>query len=244
MTILTIVIRILMIISLVELSVMLLFSVINLQTDVLLTAIIDALLLSILSTPFIYYWVIKPFVVARDKAEQKVMHLALHDVLTGLPNRRLLLAHLENTVAYCTRNKVFGALLFIDLDKFKPINDQYGHAVGDTVLVEVAKNLKALLRKTDIAVRLGGDEFIILFSYIADEQTEAEKNSSLLVRKVTEAIVKPFTITNINLNINASIGIRLITPNEQDLEKMISDADKAMYEEKQYSHSKELIQNR
>ncbi len=144
LTVIVIVIRVIIVISLVEFAVMLLFSTIQLQLDVIPEAIVDAGLLSVISAPFLYFWIILPFIKDRDKAEESIRYLALHDPLTGLANRRLLEEHLEKSISLCTRNNTYGALLLIDLDGFKPINDQYGHQAGDFILQDVAKCLRSV----------------------------------------------------------------------------------------------------
>ncbi len=146
LTVITIVIRVIIVISLVEFAVMILFSTLQLQLDPISEAFLDAGLLSVFSTPFLYLWIVLPFIKDRDKAEEAIRHLALHDPLTGLANRRLLEEHLDKTISRCAREKTYGALLLIDLAGFKPINDNHGHEAGDIILKDVAKCLKSVLR--------------------------------------------------------------------------------------------------
>lgn len=117
-------------------------------------AFLDAASLVLLSTPPIYWWVIKPFVDARDEALAQVSHLAHVDPLTQLANRRLLSKHLQRAVAGIVRHRIYGALLLLDLDGFKLINDAHGHDAGDAVLVEIAKRMQSITRSEDIVARL------------------------------------------------------------------------------------------
>lgn len=152
----TIILRITLIIALVELLIMLGLGGLSHDLTAPLHALLDALILVSLSTPIIYLWVIKPYVIARDEAVEKVTYMAFHDPLTQLANRHLISEYLEKALNHIQRYKVFGALLFIDLDGFKPINDKYGHETGDAILIEMAIRLQANIRGDDTVGRLGG----------------------------------------------------------------------------------------
>ncbi len=232
LTVITIVIRVIIVISLVEFAVMLLFSILQLQLDPVSEAFLDAGLLSVFSTPFLYFWIVLPFIKDRDKAEESIRHLALHDPLTGLANRRLLEEHLDKSISRCTREKTYGALLLIDLDGFKPINDNHGHEAGDIILKDVAKCLGSVLRRVDIAARLGGDEFIVLINQISNDEGKAKEAAFILAEKLRARISHPVEFNNTSLSVGASIGLRIIKPKDKNIEALIREADSAMYSAK------------
>ena len=227
-----IVVRIVIIVSLVELSIMLFLGTVLHAECTDSVAIVNAIVLSMLSSPPIYIWVIKPFVNARDKTLAQIDHLAHVDPLTQLSNRRLLLKYLKKMVAGGVRHKVYGALLLLDLDGFKSVNDTHGHDAGDTVLVEVAKRLQSITRSEDVVGRLGGDEFIVLLNHL-DVNEQAAHNKALQVAKVLINLVgKPFEFNGKKLHISVSIGIRLLGFKTLDTETAINEADVAMYHAK------------
>jgi diguanylate cyclase (GGDEF)-like protein len=224
--------QIIIIISLVELLIMSLLANALHDLSVVEEALLDALLLSLLSAPFIYFWIIKPFVVARDKAEEQLSHMAYHDPLTHLPNRRFLTEYLKKSLAACSRHDLRGALLLIDLDNFKQINDTYGHDAGDALLVEVAKRLSSIVRMEDIVSRLGGDEFLAAIHPLGDTETDAKHNASIVAEKFLEILSQPFQYGNTTLQARASIGIHMISANSSNMDSAIKEADKAMYQAK------------
>jgi len=158
---------------------------------------------------------------------RKLQQQATHDVLTGLPNRRLLIDRLDQALAHARRNGGHLALLFIDLDGFKDINDRLGHTAGDEVLEIIGQRLKHLLRSADTAARLGGDEFGLVLSNISDRQ-----DARLVAKKVLEAIFTPFMIREERCYISASIGISLYPEHGASTDELISRADAAMYKVK------------
>jgi diguanylate cyclase (GGDEF)-like protein len=158
---------------------------------------------------------------------RKLQQQATHDVLTGLPNRRLLIDRLDQALAHARRNGGHLALLFIDLDGFKDINDRLGHTAGDEVLEIIGRRLKHLLRSADTAARLGGDEFGLVLSNISDRQ-----DARLVAKKVLEAIFTPFMIREERCYISASIGISLYPEHGASTDELISRADAAMYKVK------------
>ena len=158
------------------------------------------------------------------RAEQ----LALHDSLTGLPNRRLLSERISLTMAQCRRNKCMAALMMFDLDKFKPVNDTFGHAIGDILLQQVAKRaLETLRRSSDSISRLGGDEFVILLP-----QIEAISNAVAIAEKIRQKIKEPYTIEGHTINISCSIGIAVFPDHGEDELTLMKHADEAMYHAK------------
>lgn len=169
----------------------------------------------------------------RKEYEAQLVNIAHHDQLTGLLNRNLLKEKLEQTRAYADRHQSSFAVLFIDLDGFKRMNDQYGHDAGDEILKVTAKRLQSHLRQTDLCFRLGGDEFLLVYTEVAELGTAQTLAQSLL-----EAINKPISFEQAELFVAASIGIRYYHPDDScSSEQLINDADAAMYHAKQSGHN-------
>ncbi|HEY0846453.1 MAG TPA: EAL domain-containing protein [Noviherbaspirillum sp.] len=158
---------------------------------------------------------------------QKMAHLAEHDYLTGLPNRLLLHDRLTQAVAYAKRHHTQVAILFLDLDNFKHINDSLGHSVGDKLLESVATRLTAQVRHSDTVSRLGGDEFVVLIL----EDSNAE-HSTVAAEKILRALAEPHHLAGNALYITTSIGISLYPADGDDVETLIKNADTAMYHAK------------
>ena len=163
----------------------------------------------------------------RQRLADQLSHLAYHDGLTGLPNRTKLEDQLQQAIHLAQRNGAPLALLFIDLDRFKPINDQHGHAVGDQVLCEVARRLKLGLRSSDMAARLGGDEFVVLLSTL----THAD-DCLLVADKLLLALAEPMRVGGHDLQVGASIGVAHYPEAGQDAAALLRSADAAMYQAK------------
>jgi diguanylate cyclase (GGDEF)-like protein/PAS domain S-box-containing protein len=164
--------------------------------------------------------------------QDKIAHMAMMDPLTGLPNRRSLLDMLQHCVATNQRRDQLGALLFVDLDEFKPVNDNYGHNVGDRLLVEAAQRMQQLLRAEDSVARIGGDEFIVLLPRLSQVRVEAEAEGRLVGEKICAALAAPFDVAGKQLHISASIGIVLFPDQDLDSDELIAKADSAMYKAK------------
>jgi diguanylate cyclase (GGDEF)-like protein/PAS domain S-box-containing protein len=158
----------------------------------------------------------------------KMSHLAQHDSLTDLPNRTLFNDRLTQAISLAERQGGQLAVLFIDLDHFKRINDSLGHEVGDKLLQSVAGRLKSCVRRTDTVSRLGGDEFVVLLS-----QVEHEEDAAVSARKIIRALSLPHTIDNKSIDINVSIGVTTYPSDGQIAEILMSNADIAMYDAKQ-----------
>jgi len=171
----------------------------------------------------------------RIQAEKTIMKQATHDDLTGLPNRRLLLELLNHTHTQCIRHRYMGGLLFLDLDNFKPVNDTFGHDVGDTLLQEIARRLEETLRKDDVAARLGGDEFVVLLSEINGTQAQVEEQTLTVAEKISLALAEPFVIQGHTFSISASIGATLFPQDGSKPEQILKQADMAMYNAKKSS---------
>jgi diguanylate cyclase (GGDEF)-like protein len=162
------------------------------------------------------------------RAEERLVNLANFDVLTHLPNRSLMLDRLQQGMAQVRRNDSLLAVCFMDLDDFKPINDRYGHNVGDDLLVAMAGRLGEAVRAGDTVARIGGDEFIILLSSLRD-LNEVEP----AVDRILKAVALPFTVQNLELTVSASIGLTVFPLDEADGDALLRHADAAMYEAKQ-----------
>ncbi|MDO9371362.1 MAG: diguanylate cyclase [Gammaproteobacteria bacterium] len=166
-------------------------------------------------------------------AERRFQHLAHHDALTGLPNRLLFEDRLQQTLAQASRQGQMVALLFIDLDNFKPINDTQGHAVGDQMIRIAAERLTGCVRSADTVARLGGDEFTALLANIA-----RVADVELVAQKILEVIARAFVIGGHELFTTASIGIALYPADGSDAETLLHHADSAMYRAKQAGKNK------
>lgn len=160
-------------------------------------------------------------------AEERARHLSSHDVLTGLPNRRLLEDRLVLALAQARREGWLGAVMFIDLDRFKTINDSLGHAAGDEVLREMARRMNDTFRETDTASRIGGDEFVLLLSHV-----RALPDVHALAIKLMERLALPFSVGARELRITVSIGISIFPSDGDDAHQIMSHADAAMYHAK------------
>ncbi|MCZ2721994.1 EAL domain-containing protein [Marinomonas sp. 15G1-11] len=169
----------------------------------------------------------------RKKDQEQMNFLAYYDALTCLPNRRFLNKHLDNMVELAREKGCIGALLFIDLDRFKAINDSMGHLVGDNLLVEVAKRILEPLSQTSIAARIGGDEFVVLLPEIADTLTEAQERVSTLAEMLLRSLERVFMIDGADLFISASIGISLFPLSDKNEINILQRADTAMYQAKE-----------
>jgi len=222
-------IRIAMVIIFIEIMVMFFFSSTPFSLKSIINASFNAGLISVFSTPLIYFWIVAPFIQERNNAVEQIQHLVLHDSLTGLANQRLFEEHLDRTIELCRRDKIYGALMLINLDGFKPINDEYGHSAGDALLKNVASSLVENLRNTDIAARFDGDEFIILFGHAGKDKDKSVEIISMVAKKLRKKIRETINIAGSSFDINASIGIRIIEPEDEDVKVLIHDVDMALY---------------
>ncbi|MGH8675476.1 MAG: diguanylate cyclase domain-containing protein, partial [Burkholderiales bacterium] len=164
----------------------------------------------------------------RRQAETRAQHLADHDALTGLPNRRLLEDRLSQALAASQRNRKQTAVMFVDLDRFKNINDSLGHAAGDRVLKEVAERLVKQLRVVDTICRMGGDEFVVVLPEI-----KRAADAANVAAKILETVSQPFLVDERELHITPSVGISEFPDDGRDAESLIRNADAAMYHAKE-----------
>ena len=178
----------------------------------------------------------------RKRLEEQVSHMAYYDVLTELPNRRLLSDRLNQLLVGKKRSGLYGALLFIDLDNFKPLNDSQGHEAGDLLLIEVGKRIKDCVREMDTVARIGGDEFVALIGQLEGGETKSLAQAETIAEKVRIALAKPYEITighgkhatsTIEHHCTASIGVVVFSGKVTDPEVILSMADVAMYEAKE-----------
>lgn len=164
----------------------------------------------------------------RKNVEERIRHMAQYDTLTDLPNRALLSDRLQRALAAAKRDNSRLALLFLDFDKFKPINDSLGHAIGDVLLKQAAVRMQRCIRESDTIARIGGDEFVVLLPRI-----ESEKDAEIVAEKIRLAIGEPFNTEGHTLEISASIGIAIYPEDGEDEIELTQNADLAMYHSKQ-----------
>jgi diguanylate cyclase (GGDEF)-like protein/PAS domain S-box-containing protein len=165
-------------------------------------------------------------------SEKEIEKLAFYDPLTNLPNLRLLRERLNYELNIARRYHRTGALLFMDLDRFKNINDAMGHSMGDIVLIEAAQRLQSILRKSDTAIRLGGDEFVILISAQNETHTHLINQAQTVAEKIIAEINRPYLVANHELYISPSLGITLYTGTDDGVDLLLRRADTAMYQAK------------
>lgn len=169
----------------------------------------------------------------RKLAENRVQHQAYHDALTDLPNRVLLRDRLEQALAHSKRHGRHGALLFIDIDRFKTINDSLGHNVGDQLLIQAALRLRKLLREEDTVARIGGDEFVILLADMGNDAQATARRAQGVAEKVKRDLSEVFRIKDHELYITPSIGISLFPMGKEDADEVLKHGDTAMYQAKE-----------
>lgn len=165
-------------------------------------------------------------------AADKIEHLAFYDPLTGLPNRRLLLDRLKPALASSHRNDKKGALLFIDMDNFKTLNDTLGHDFGDLLLQQVAERLTSCVREVDTVARLGGDEFVVMLEDLSEQATEAVEQTELVGNKILAMLNQPYLLVTHDYHSTPSIGATLFNGHEQSVDELLKQADIAMYHAK------------
>ena len=186
-------------------------------------------------------------VVSRDitdrmAKDQEIHDLAFYDVLTQLPNRRLLSDRLDQAMATSKRSGRYGALLFLDLDNFKLLNDTHGHATGDLLLPEAGRRITGCLRETDTVARLGGDEFVLVLCELDKDKARSAQQSGVVAEKVRAALARPYVLdvrhdgkaaTTIEHRCTASIGVVLFRDHEASQDDILKRADSAMYQAKE-----------
>lgn len=227
-----VIIRITAIVAAVEFMIMLLLTSIPFEISKIAEAALDMALLVALSTPSIYLWVVKPFVEARDEAINQATHLAYTDPLTHLANRRYFLSFLEKATSNIARRSQYGAVMSIDLDGFKKVNDSYGHEAGDVVLVEIAKRFNSAVRSGDLVGRMGGDEFVMMVDNLDADRQIAQDKASFIANKLIDLAKLPIAFKGYQLKVNASIGVYILGLDTFNTDTVMNRADKAMYSAK------------
>lgn len=181
-------------------------------------------------------------ITARKKLEAQVLHMAFYDELTKLPNRRLLNDRLNQAMSISKRSGCYGALMFLDLDNFKPLNDAHGHGVGDLLLMEVAIRLKRCVRERDTVSRFGGDEFVVMLSELSTGRSESLTQAKFVAEKVLSSLSEPYILhvaqagegkSTIEHHCTASIGVTLFIDHESSEQVILKCADTAMYQAKE-----------
>ncbi len=183
-----------------------------------------------------------------SQQEQQIRNLAFYDTLTALPNRRLLLDRLGQAMSASKRSGRYAALMFIDLDNFKPLNDLYGHDAGDLLLIEAARRISSCMRETDTVARFGGDEFIVMLSELTLEKESSLSQAGIVAEKIRTTLAEPYQLVippkgeesarQIAHHCTASIGVALFINHNIEPEELIKRADSSMY------HAKETGRNR
>ncbi|MFA4968556.1 MAG: EAL domain-containing protein [Sulfuritalea sp.] len=168
----------------------------------------------------------------RKAAEEKIEHLAYFDALTELPNRRLQADRLQQAVATSARSKKHGALLFLDLDNFKTLNDTLGHEIGDLLLQQVAQRLVACVRKGDTVARLGGDEFVVILEGLSGKSDEAAAQTETIGEKIRDTLSQAYAIAGQTQLSTPSIGVTLFAGEDESIDELMKRADLALYQAK------------
>lgn len=168
----------------------------------------------------------------RKATDDKIKHLAFYDLLTGLPNRRLLMDRLKLALASSKRSGQQGALLFIDLDNFKTLNDTLGHDIGDLLLQLAAHRLESCVREGDTVARLGGDEFVVMLEDLSKKDLEAAAQTKAISEKILASLNQPYQLDTHEYSSTASIGATLFKDHQQSIDDMLKQADIAMYQAK------------
>ncbi|TAN84139.1 MAG: EAL domain-containing protein [Gallionella sp.] len=168
-------------------------------------------------------------ITARKRAEEEVSNLAFYDALTGLPNRRLLLDRFRLALSASARGHHYGAVLFLDMDKFKTLNDTLGHDYGDLLLIEVARRIQSCVREMDTVARFGGDEFVVLIEEADAAAGEASQKIALVAEKIRASLAAPYRLNEYECHSSPSIGVCLYRGNEESADTLLKHADMAMY---------------
>ncbi len=175
-------------------------------------------------------------VTERKQLEEQMHDLAFYDPLTKLPNRRLLLDRLGKALLACGRTHRHGALMFLDLDHFKKLNDLHGHDIGDKLLVEVAKRILGCIREQDSAARFGGDEFVVMLEGLSEDQREAVNQAETVAEKIRAALAQPYLLKQDNEAIvhhcSSSVGVSVFRRHDETVEQLLKWTDMAMYRAK------------
>lgn len=199
------------------------------------------------------YIVLIKNITERKRMEDDIRRMAFYDPLTNLPNRRLLHDRIDQALLACKRSGMHGALLMVDLDNFKPLNDKYGHDIGDQLLIEVSTRLRSCVREIDTVARMGGDEFVLVINDLHPQPKRAFSLISLLAEKIRSQLMQPYHLpmvyagkrARIEHQCSASIGVAIFDATCQDGSRLLKLADQAMYQAKEAGRNKvQLMQFR
>jgi diguanylate cyclase (GGDEF)-like protein/PAS domain S-box-containing protein len=187
-----------------------------------------------------YYVATISDITSRLEAEQEIKFMAFYDTLTQLPNRRMLMDRLGQAMAACKRSGRYGALMFLDLDNFKSLNDKYGHAFGDFILVEASRRICSCVREIDTVARFGGDEFVVMLGELDTDKTESMSQAGSVAEKIRATLAEPYAVppqqgdsdTAIKHYCTSSIGVILFANDESTAEDLLEWSDMAMYKAK------------
>ncbi|MHB1116850.1 PAS domain S-box protein [Sideroxydans sp.] len=179
-----------------------------------------------------HYVAIFSDITERKRIEEEIHNLAFYDALTKLPNRRLFLDRFQAALVASARRNEFGAILFIDLDRFKVLNDTHGHEYGDMLLIEVGKRIKSCVREMDTVARFGGDEFVVLIESVSKDQDDAIHKVSLVAEKVRQSLSEAYALKDHQHHCSPSIGVSMFYGNGVTPEALLEQADMAMYQVK------------
>lgn len=192
------------------------------------------------------------------RMQEEMRQLAFYDPLTRLANRRLLIDRMDQVMAASKRHSYYGAVMFLDLDNFKPLNDTHGHEVGDLLLMDVAKRLKACVRKTDTVARIGGDEFVVMLSKLENDKTESIKHAGRIAEKIRTSIAEPYLLKvrskqklhnkqfselTVEHHCSASIGVAMFFGDDLGQDDVMRRADDTMYQAKETGRNRVLFYN-
>lgn len=169
---------------------------------------------------------------AHEAAQEKIENLSNFDTLTGLPNRRLMTDRIKKAFANSVRTSMHGAAILLDIDDFKALNDTRGHEVGDQLLLEVSKRVKACVREVDTVARSGGDEFMVLLESLSTDENDAARQAIVLAEKIKTSLIAPYLIAGTDFRITSSIGIVIFDGKGHSIDDILMHADTAMYQAK------------
>jgi diguanylate cyclase (GGDEF)-like protein len=178
----------------------------------------------------------------RKQAEEQIRNLAFYDSLTQLPNRRMLDDRLNQAMAASKRSGRYGALMFLDMDNFKPLNDQHGHGAGDLLLKEVARRISSCVRGMDTVARFGGDEFVVMLSELDTDKQSSIVQAGIVAEKIRAILAQPYiltlqqegeTETKVEHHCTSSIGVVMFVNNEDKPAELLKRADMVMYQAKE-----------
>jgi len=176
----------------------------------------------------------------RKRAEEEIRKLAFYDPLTTLANRRLLLDRLNQAIHSAKRNQSVWGLIYLDLDNFKPLNDQFGHEAGDELLIEVGRRIGECIRVTDTAARFGGDEFVVLIGDLGSDPVKGLEYTRGIARKITDSLSLPYILNKTRYSLTASMGVSVFSDEVSTTNEAISTVDHLMYEAKKSARAEQM----